>query len=54
MSIDSFKHKKDKRPLIPSVAEEGQEYSSSEAEKKVKEYPINPVVNRGRIQNYSG
>ena len=48
MSIDSFKHKKDKRPLIPSVAEEGQEYSSSEAEKKVKEYPINPVVNRGQ------
>jgi adenine-specific DNA-methyltransferase len=48
MPVDSFKHKKDKRPLIPSIEEEGQEKSNIVSEPKVRDYPINPVVNRGQ------
>lgn len=49
MSVDSIKHKNEKRPLIPSVEEEGYEKANPKvSDRDVKEYPINPVVNRGQ------
>ncbi len=47
--VDSFKHKKDKRKLIPSKEEAGTELGNKEVTKKTESvYPKNPVVHRGQ------
>ena len=48
MSIESFKHKKEKRAHIPSKEEAGYEQSNPKVkEKTTAAYPLNPVVHRG-------
>jgi len=48
MSVDSFKHKKDKRKLIPSKEEAGTEKGNKKVtEKEISTFPKNPVNNRG-------
>jgi len=50
MTIKSIKHSKDKRVLIPSREEAGQESSSPKVKggKEKAEFPVNPVVHRGQ------
>jgi len=49
MSIESIKHKKDKRSFIPSKEEAGTESANPKVKKKESaEYPKNPVVHRGQ------
>lgn len=50
MSIESFKHDRETRPLIPSSEEAGMEAASPAVESgpDVKEFPKNPVVSRGQ------
>lgn len=48
MSIESFKHKKDKRTFIPSKEEAGTESANPKAKQGVAMYPKNPVVHRGQ------
>jgi len=49
MSIESIKHKNDKRSFIPSKEEAGTEAANPKVKKKeTAEYPKNPVVHRGQ------
>ncbi|MHB9110132.1 MAG: site-specific DNA-methyltransferase [Armatimonadota bacterium] len=50
MSVDSFKHNQDTRPLIPSSEEAGAETASPLVQqgKTIAEFPRNPIVNRGQ------
>lgn len=50
MTVKSIKHSKEKRVLIPSREEAGQEAASPKvkAGKDKAEYPVNPVVHRGQ------
>jgi len=50
MSIDSFKHNKDTRALIPSTEEAGTESASPvvQAGQESAAYPKNPIVHRGQ------
>lgn len=49
MSIESFKHKKEKRAHIPSKEEAGYEKSNPKVQaKSTAEFPVNPVVHRGQ------
>ncbi len=49
MSIESIKHKNDKRTFIPSIEEAGYEKANQTAISVThKEFPKNPIVNRGQ------
>lgn len=50
MSIESFKHDKEKRPLIPSTEEAGTEAASPAVQSgpDAARYPKNPIVHRGQ------
>lgn len=49
MSVDSIKHKGEKRKLIPSKEEAGSEKANSKVnDKTLSSYPLNPVVHRGQ------
>jgi adenine-specific DNA-methyltransferase len=49
MTIESFKHKNQKRAHIPSKEEAGYETTNPVVQaKKTAEYPVNPIVQRGQ------
>jgi len=50
MTVKSIKHSKEKRVLIPSREEAGQEAASPKVKtgKDKAEFPVNPVVHRGQ------
>jgi len=49
MSVDSFKHKEEKRVLIPSKEEAGSEQVNPIVKNKGRaDYPLNPVTTRGQ------